>query len=133
MKKFLAAFALSGLTATAAFAEATPEQAAAINQYAPDVDVSMLSDAQVADAFAAANGTDSDAEKRSRIEFIASGGSTEPMTFSDEQIARIEEYVSPEEVAMMTGQQMGDALAIISSDENDTQKTALIKAMIGSN
>ncbi|MCT4371124.1 hypothetical protein CLG85_012675 [Yangia mangrovi] len=131
MKRFVAALLVSGIAAGAALAEATPEQTSAINQYAPDIDVSMLSDAQVDAAFAAANGKDSDAEKRTQIEFIANGGGSRPMTFSEEQIALIEEYVSPEEVAKMTGQQMGDALSIISTSENDDQKAARIKALIG--
>ena len=131
MKRLVAALLVSGITAGAALADATPEQASAINQYAPGVDVSMLNDDQVEAAFAAANGTDSDAEKRTQIEFIASGEGTEPMTFSEEQIALIEEYVSPEEVAKMTGQQMGNALSIISTSENHNQKAARIKALIG--
>lgn len=131
MKRILTLLAVSGLAAGAAFAEATPEQASAINQYAPDVDVSMLTDQQVADAFAAANGTQSDAEKRARIEFIASGGGTEPMTFSEAQISQLEQYVTPDEVSMMTGQQMGDALAIIAGPGGDDEKSARIKAMIG--
>ncbi|WP_353473100.1 hypothetical protein PVT71_03460 [Salipiger sp. H15] len=131
MTRFLAILAVSGLAAGAAFAEATHEQAMAINRYAPDVDVSMLSDAQVEAAFAAANGSDSDAEKRSQIEFIAGGGGTAPTTFSEEQIALIEQYVTPDEVSMMTGQQMGDALAIINGEDGDAEKSARIRAMIG--
>ncbi|MBE9639003.1 hypothetical protein [Salipiger mangrovisoli] len=131
MKPVIAALLAAGLATGTAHAEATPAQAAAINQYAPDVDVSMMSDQQVAAAFAAANGSDTDAEKRAQIAFIAGGGGTEPMTFSEAQIALLEDYVPPDVVAKMSGQQIGDALAIISRDENHDQKAARIKAMVG--
>ncbi len=88
----------------------------------------MLSDEQVQEAFSIANGQENDAEKRRRIEFVASGDN-EPMTFSDQQIAQIEEYLSPEEVMMMTGQQKGDALAIIAGAKSGDDVTAKLQAL----
>lgn len=127
MKRFLAMTALTSVLATGALA-ATEEQANLINTYAPDVDVMTLTDTQVIEAMAIANSGGSDNQKREGIETIAMREST-PMTFSAEQIAQIEEYLPAEQVMMMTGEQRGDALAIISGASTDEDIRAKLGAL----
>ncbi|WP_226629793.1 hypothetical protein [Alloyangia pacifica] len=127
MKRFFAATALTSLLATGAFA-ATEEQATLINTYAPDVDVSMLTDQQVIEAMAIANSGDSDNHKREGIETIAMNDAA-PSTFSEEQIAQIEEYLPAEQVAMLTDEQRGEALAIINGASTDDNVRAQLEAL----
>lgn len=127
MKRILTITALSSVLATGALA-ATEEQTNLINQYAPDVNVEMLSDQQVIEAFAIANSGDSDIHKGEKIEAIAMRDD-EPMTFSAEQMAQIEEYLPTETVMMMTGQQRGDALAIINGADTDDDVKAQLMAL----
>ncbi|AWI82570.1 hypothetical protein CEW88_02180 [Alloyangia pacifica] len=127
MKRFLAMTALTSVLATGALA-ATEEQANLINTYAPDVDVMTLTDTQVIEAMAIANSGGSDNQKREGIETIAMRESA-PMTFSAEQMAQIEEYLPAEQVMMMTGDQRGDALAIISGASTDEDIRAKLAAL----
>ncbi|WP_353471128.1 hypothetical protein PVT71_07220 [Salipiger sp. H15] len=127
MKRFIAITALTSALATGAFA-ASEAQTDLINTYAPDVDVSALSEQQLNDAFSVANSGESDTLKRSTIESIAMTERA-PSTFSAEQLAQIEAYLPSETVMMMTGEQRADALAMINSGMDDTELRGLLNAM----
>ncbi|SDI93587.1 hypothetical protein [Alloyangia pacifica] len=127
MKRFLAMTALTSVLATGALA-ATEEQATLINNFAPDVDVSMLTEDQVIQAMAIANSGESDTDKRDRIETIAMRDSA-PTTFSQEQMAQIEVYLPADKVMMLTGEQRGDALAIIAGGSSDDDIRAQVAAL----
>ncbi|MBE9640659.1 hypothetical protein [Salipiger mangrovisoli] len=127
MKRFLAMTALTSVLATGAMA-ATEEQTNLINTYAPDVDVSMLTDDQVIQAMAVANSGDSDTQKRQGIETIAMRDAA-PSTFSEEQMAQIEAYLPADRVVMLTGEQRGDALAIINGASTDDDIRAQLEAL----
>lgn len=128
MKTFVATVVIA-LSISGAAYSATEEQMAMIIQYAPDVDVTAMTDDQVSEAFAIADGTADDAQKQIRIAFIANNVEP-PRTFSDEQISLIEAYIDPSLVMMMSGQQKADALALINGGTSKDHISGELEAMV---
>ncbi|EPX86850.1 hypothetical protein [Salipiger mucosus] len=113
MKRILTVTALTTVLATGAYA-ASEAEVTAINTVAPGVDVSMMTDAQVDEAFAIAKSGDSDVEKRDKIQQIVEGSNMID-SVSPEVDAMIMEYVPDWQVAAMTDAQKVEAQAIIES------------------
>lgn len=127
MKRFIATTALASVLATGAFA-ATQEQTTLINSLAPEVNVDAMTDQQVLEAVAIANGGTSDTHKRDSIQAIAMGDSA-PTTFSPQQIAQIEEYLPASTVEAMSGEQLGTALSLINGADEDDDVQASLEAL----
>ena len=127
MKRFLTATAVASVLATGAFA-ATQEETSLINRYAPNVDVSMMTDEQVAEAVAIATTDSADTEKRTEIEAILS---TETMTedFSPDQLSIINEFMSSDQIAVMSADQRTEVLRIMNSGAEPDQMRNEILAL----
>ena len=125
MKRFLSTVAVASMLATGAFA-ASEAQMAAIHTYAPNVDISTLTEAQVEEMQSVAVSGKSDTEKRTMIEQIAEGSSDVTMV-SPEVDEMIVQYIPAWRVAMMTPEQKAEAQAIITANSSDDDiKTRII-------
>ncbi|GGG69400.1 hypothetical protein GCM10011415_16000 [Salipiger pallidus] len=116
MKRFITLTALSTVIATSAFAASEAEMTA-IDRYYPEANYETLSDEQVAQMFAIANSGESDTDKTSRIEEIASSNnpSTATATVSDSELTA---YVPEWRLAELTEEERAELIALVSSNDN---------------
>lgn len=127
MKRFFAITAMTSMLATGALA-ASEAQTQAIQQFAPQIDVTQLTDAQVDEMFAVAKGGESDNYKADRIAAIAEPGNA--IMVSPEQEAEIAMYVPSWAVESMTGAEKAEAINILSGSGSEVDKKTDIMAIL---
>ncbi|WP_343501676.1 hypothetical protein [Alloyangia pacifica] len=128
MKFFLAISSLS--LALAATSPATAQQSLVdqLSQYVPDSVLSLLSESEILTAFSMSTSRETNAQKASRVAYIATSGSA-PRTYSRTQLDLVGRYLTDEELARMSGQHIGDALAVVHSSRPEVEKRGIIRAL----
>lgn len=127
MKFFLAISSLSLALATTP-ASAQSSLLDQLSQYVPDSVLSLLSSAEIPTAFSMSTGRDTDAQKITRIEQFATRGAA-PRTFSRQQLDLVGQYVSDDQLAGMSGENIGAAMAIAHSSRPEVEKRGIIGAL----
>ncbi|MBE9636378.1 hypothetical protein [Salipiger mangrovisoli] len=128
MKFFLAISSVSFALAATSPAVADEDLLNQLSRYVPESVLSLLSESQILTAFSLSTSRDSNAQKASRIEYIATSGSA-PRTYSSQQLDLVREYVSDDELSRMSGQHIGSAMAIAHSSRPEVEKRGLIRAL----
>ncbi|MCA0938578.1 hypothetical protein LCM08_03605 [Salipiger pacificus] len=128
MKFFLAISSLSLALASTSPATAQQSLVDTLSQYVPDSVLSLLSESEILTAFSMSTSRETDAQKASRIAYIATSGAA-PRTYSQSQLDLVGDYVTDEELSRMSGQHIGDALAIAHSSRPEVQKRGMIRAL----
>lgn len=119
MTRIFAGTALAAVLATGAFA-ATEAEMAKIQQYAPNVDVSTMSEQQVDAVMNIINGGDSMGEKQAKISGLVgeAGDNTVVSEVSSGQLVRLQQYAPGLDFTGISASELEQALNVIDSSES---------------
>ncbi|WP_353475191.1 hypothetical protein PVT71_16675 [Salipiger sp. H15] len=128
MKLLLAISSISLAVTATGPASAENSMLSALAQYVPESVLSLMSEQQIFTAFSISTSRDTDAQKATQIEYIATS-SAEPRTYSRQQLDLVSAYLTPEQMSRMDAADIGNALALIHSSKTETEKRGLIRAL----
>lgn len=128
MKRLFAGTALAAVLATGAFA-ATEDEMAAIQKYAPDVDVSTMSEQQIDAVMNVINSGDSEGEKSAKISALVgeAGDNTVVSEVSSGQLARLQQYAPELDFTGITASELEQALNVIDSADSKGEALAQLR------
>ncbi|MBN7785858.1 hypothetical protein JYP51_13075 [Ponticoccus gilvus] len=128
MKRLFAGTALAAVLATGAFA-ATEEEMTAIQEYAPNVDVSTMSEQQIDAVMNVIHGSDSEGEKSAKILALVgeAGDNTVVSEVSSGQLARLQQYAPELDFTGITASELEQALNLIDSADSKGEALAQLR------
>ena len=129
MKRFLTITALSTVLATGAIA-ATEAEKNAITTYYPEANFETLTEDQVSEMFAIANGGMSDNDKAERIETIANEDATDVETAATTGDVDLTAYVPAWRLAEMSDAEIAQLTALVTEGgDMDDLRVQLVESM----
>jgi hypothetical protein len=126
MKRMFAGTAIAAILATGAFA-ATDAEIMAIQKYAPDADVTVMSEQDIDAVMNVINSGDSEGDKAQKIRALIgdAGENTVVSEVTSGQLVRLQQYAPELDFTGITASELEQALTVI--DSADSKSEALIQ------